>query len=58
MAVSFYPRRMAFWNDYRPKLMQVKFETKKEVVSGASAGVAMETFVQIVFAIVLAIYLI
>ena len=26
MAASFYPRRMAFWNDYQPKLMQVKFD--------------------------------
>ena len=57
MAASFYPRRMAFWNDYHPKLTQVKFETKKEVVSGASAGVTMGTFVQIVFAIILAMYL-
>ena len=41
MAAAFAPRRMAFWNDYYPKLQQVEFDTKKEVVSGGSAGVAM-----------------
>ena len=46
MAASFYPRRMAFWNDYHPKLQQVKFETKIEVTSGANS-VNMGTFVQI-----------
>ena len=28
MASTFYPRRMAFWNHYHPKLVQLKFETK------------------------------
>ena len=54
MAASFYPRRMAFWNDYHPKLLQVKFDTKKEVVSGASTGVTMGAFVHIAFTLVFA----
>ena len=41
MAAAYAPRRMAFWNDYYPKLQQVKFDTEKEVVSGGSAAVAM-----------------
>ena len=41
MAAAFAPRRMAFWNNYYPKLQQVEFDTKKEVVSGGNAGVAM-----------------
>ena len=40
MAASSCPRRMVFWNDYHPKLQQVKFETKEDVFSGAS-GVTM-----------------
>ena len=48
MAASFYPLRMAFWNDYRPKLMQVKFDIKKQVVSSARARVTMGTFFQFV----------
>ena len=43
-AAAFYPRRMAFWNDYHPKLMQVKFDSK--VVSGASIVVTMEKCLQ------------
>ena len=35
METSFYPLRMAFWNDYHPKLTQVKFDADKEVASGA-----------------------
>ena len=49
MASSFHPHRMTFWNDYYPKLAQVKFETKKEAVSGASTSVAIGTFLQILF---------
>ena len=52
MASSFYPRRMAFWNDYQAKLAQVKFETKKEVVSGARS-VTMGTFVHAVLVVIL-----
>ena len=48
MAASFYPRRMAFWNDYYPKLAQLKFDIKEELVSGGSTGVTMGTFVQII----------
>ena len=47
MTVSFYPRRMSFWNGYYPKLAQVKFDIEKEMVSGASAGVTMGTFFQL-----------
>ena len=46
MAASFYPRRMAFWNDYYPKLTQMKFDTKEEIV--ASAGVTTATILQLV----------
>lgn len=54
MAASFYPRRMAFWNDYYPKLAQLKFDTKKEVVSGASSLVTIGS--QIVFVTILAMF--
>lgn len=54
MAASFYPRRMAFWNDYYPKLAQLKFDTKKEVVSGASSLVTIDS--QIVFVTILAMF--
>ena len=47
MAASFYPRRMAFWNYYYPKLTQLKFESIKEVSSGASAVFTMGVFAQI-----------
>ena len=53
MAASFNPRRMAFWNDYRPKLVEVKFDTKKEVVNGVRAVFTMETFIQIVLSVIL-----
>ena len=56
MATSFSPRRMAFWNDYHPKLAQVKFDTKKDVASGASTGVAMAIVLQIVLVIILAMF--
>ena len=55
MAWSFAPRRMAFWNDYHPKLAEVKFDTKHEVVSGASTDVAMGVFIHFVLVIILAI---
>ena len=51
MAASFNPRRMAFWNDYHPKL--VKFETNKDGFSGASPAVIMGTFLHIVLSIIL-----
>lgn len=50
MAASFNPRRMAFWNDYHPKLTQLKLETA--VGSGASGIVTMGTFLLIVFIII------
>ena len=50
MAASFYPRRMAFWNDYHPKLTQLKFGNIKEVSSGASAVFTMGVFAQIAYA--------
>ena len=51
MSATFAPHRMAFWNEYIPKLQQVKFDTKDEVTSGASAGVAMAIFHQVVLVI-------
>jgi len=47
MAASFNPRRMAFWNDYYPKLTQVRFDFEKEVVSGANASPTISTFLHI-----------
>ena len=47
MAESFNPRRMAFWNDYYPKLTQVRIESDKEVISGARRGVTIGIFLQI-----------
>ena len=57
MEASFNPRRMAFWNDYHPKLVELKFDTKKEVVSSANPIVTMGTSLYIVLIIIsLAIY--
>lgn len=44
MAASFAPRRMAFWNDYYPKLEQIKFDTKEYVASGTGENVCSTTF--------------
>ena len=41
LKASFNPRRMSFWNDYYPKLEQVKFRGNKKVVSGAKVTVTM-----------------
>ena len=41
MMVSFNPRRMSFWNDYYPKLAQLKFDTDKKKVSSAATVVTM-----------------
>ena len=52
LKASFNPRRMSFWNDYYPKLEQVKFDANKEVVSGAKDIVTMGmigTVFQVVF---------
>ena len=46
---SFNPRRMSFWNNYYPKLKQLKFDTTGAVKNDASPLVAMGTFSQIVF---------
>ena len=54
MALSFNPRRMSFWNDYYPKLTQLKFDTKKAVVSGAS--VVIGTFLQIALIAILVMF--
>ena len=48
MAASFHPRRMSFWNDYYPKLEQVKFDDEKKHSSGASVGVSLGLFVVII----------
>ena len=47
MTASFYPLRMAFWNDYYPKLAQLKFKSEKETAGGVSTGVTMATFVPV-----------
>ena len=47
MAAAFAPRRMAFWNDYYPKLAQVKFDTKYKVGSGSNVDVALAMFVKV-----------
>ena len=43
MMASFNPRRMSFWNDYYPKLVQLKFDTNKKKVSSAATVVIMGT---------------
>lgn len=49
MTASFAPRRMSFWNDYHPKLMEVKFEKKTVVDSNAGCATSMAKFVLIAF---------
>ena len=56
LKTSFNSRRMSFWNNYYPKLEQVKFDVNKEVVSGAKDVVTMGTALQVVFALI--VYLI
>ena len=53
LKTSFNSRRMSFWNNYYPKLEQVKFDVNKEVVSGAKDIVTMGTALQVVFALML-----
>ena len=43
MMASFNSRRMSFWNDYYPKLVQLKFDTNKKKVSSAATVVTMGT---------------
>ena len=43
MMASFNRRRMSFWNDYYPKLVQLKFDTNKKKVSSAATVVIMGT---------------
>ncbi|CAH3129352.1 unnamed protein product [Porites lobata] len=52
LKTSFNSRRMSFWNNYYPKLEQVKFDVNKEVVSGAKDVVTMGTALQVVFALI------
>ena len=56
MSAAFATRRMAFWNEYIPKLKQVKFVTKDVVTSGASASVAMDIFHQVALVITLELF--
>ena len=53
LKASFNPRRMSFWNDYYPKLEQVKFDVNIEVVSGAIAVVTKGTIFHVTFALML-----
>jgi len=57
MAASFNPRRMAFWNDYHPKLGQVNFDINNEVVSAAVVNVASGTLLQFLLVIILVVFL-
>ena len=54
MKASYNPRRMAFWNDYLPKLEKLKFDATGAIKPVASASVTMGTVVQIVFVIIVA----
>ena len=59
MEASFPPRRMPFWNDYYPKLMQLKFDIiKDKVISGANAivNVAIGKVFLVSFVVVLLMY--
>ena len=56
LKTSFNSRRMSFWNNYYPKLEQVRFDVNKEVVSAAKDVVTMGTSLQVVFALI--VYLI
>ena len=56
MAASFNPRRMAFWNEYYPKLARTKFETKKKRTSGASKVVTMGTILNNVIVTILVVF--
>ena len=47
VASSFYPRRMAFWNDYYPNLAKINSDTKTNVVSSGKTDVAMGMLVEI-----------
>ena len=49
MASNFHPHRMAFWNEYRPKLVDVKFETEKQpaVDSGATRDAFVGVWLQL-----------
>ena len=55
MAAAFAPRRKAFWNNYYPKLAQVKFDTKDKVGSGANVEVAMAMYLRVVLIVVFAV---
>ena len=56
MAAAFAPRRMAFWNDYYPKLQQVEFDTRKEVVRGGSDALVMGMLSYIALVIVIVVF--
>ena len=51
MAAALAPHRMAFWNDYYPKMAQKKFDSKDEEANGLSTSVAMAMFIVIILAI-------
>ena len=55
MAAALAPHRMAFWNEYYPKLAQVKFDSKDEKGNGATTTVAMAIFIHFALAIISAI---
>lgn len=53
MAFSFAPRRMAFWNNYHPKLTQVTFGTTTTSAGAKDTG---EIFINVLLALALTIF--
>ena len=49
MGTAFNPRRMAFWNDYYPKLAKFKIDSEVFVVNSANAGFAIEMVQTVLF---------
>ena len=54
MKASFNPRRMSFWNDYHPELVQL-FDNNRETVNLASV-VTIETVLKVVPTLIFMIY--
>ena len=56
MTASFNPRRMSFWNDYRPKLAQLNFDSNKNLVSSASSVVVTGAILKVAALSILLLY--
>jgi len=46
---SFYPCRIAFWNDSHPKLRISPFKLRRKVISGSTVALYLVDYVQIAF---------